>query len=169
MNNSPDEIIKFFEGGELTVYPDTAGLPTVGVGHLVRPKDNLKIGDTITPEQAEAFFQSDLNNATKRVDKVISSYLLDYQKSCLISQAFNLRSFEQLAVQLEISGKDTYKRKMLLYCKDSKGTTFNGLFIRRIAERLLFENRYWLDIAKNLQTVNKLEYTQQIIPKLFPI
>lgn len=51
------------EGFRLTVYADTLGIPTVGVGHVVRPEDNLKLGDTITKERAHAFLQQDAKHA----------------------------------------------------------------------------------------------------------
>ena len=36
------------EGYRKTVYPDSLGIPTVGIGHKVVPSDNLKLGDQIT-------------------------------------------------------------------------------------------------------------------------
>lgn len=47
------------EGCRTTVYLDTLNKPTVGIGHLVLPQDNLKVGDTITDERVAAFFAKD--------------------------------------------------------------------------------------------------------------
>lgn len=47
------------EGYKLAVYEDSLGKPTVGYGHLVTAGDNLKVGDSITAEQADAFFKED--------------------------------------------------------------------------------------------------------------
>lgn len=47
------------EGKRLTVYKDSLGKPTVGIGHLVLPHDKLKVGDKITEEQARKFFIGD--------------------------------------------------------------------------------------------------------------
>ena len=47
------------EGRRNDVYPDIKGLPTVGIGHLVLPSDNLKLGDRITDAQVDAFYQKD--------------------------------------------------------------------------------------------------------------
>ena len=55
------------EGMRLTVYRDVAGYPTVGIGHLVRPEDGLRLGDRITREQAMAFLKADLETAEKSV------------------------------------------------------------------------------------------------------
>ncbi|MBI2234222.1 MAG: hypothetical protein HYU57_04380 [Micavibrio aeruginosavorus] len=51
------------EGYRTTVYRDSLGKPTVGVGHLVLPEDNLKVGDTITKEQVMAFLDKDAMSA----------------------------------------------------------------------------------------------------------
>ena len=47
------------EGVRNTVYADSRGLPTVGIGHLVQPSDNLRIGATITNQQVNDFFAAD--------------------------------------------------------------------------------------------------------------
>jgi len=39
--------LKRHEGVVLRVYSDSVGLPTVGIGHLVRPEDNLQVGQTL--------------------------------------------------------------------------------------------------------------------------
>lgn len=51
------------EGIKNKVYLDSLGYPTVGIGHLVRPEDNLKVGDIITAAQIEDFFHSDVSEA----------------------------------------------------------------------------------------------------------
>jgi hypothetical protein len=44
---------------------------------------------------------------------------------------------------------------MLLYAKDISGNFLKGLKIRRICERLLFENKEWYSVAVELQDRNK--------------
>ena len=44
------------EGESLTVYEDTLGHLTVGVGHKVLPIDNLHLGDVITKEHSMTMF-----------------------------------------------------------------------------------------------------------------
>lgn len=51
------------EGKRNVVYRDSLGKPTVGVGHLVLPGDNLKVGDRITDAQVEAFLDKDARGA----------------------------------------------------------------------------------------------------------
>jgi GH24 family phage-related lysozyme (muramidase) len=47
------------EGCETKVYLDTRKLPTVGIGHLVVPADNLKVGDVISDDRVNALFKAD--------------------------------------------------------------------------------------------------------------
>ena len=54
------------EGRRNDVYPDSLGKPTVGIGHLVRPEDGLKIGDKISDPQVDAYFQKDGAEALQR-------------------------------------------------------------------------------------------------------
>ena len=55
--------IKAQEGLKLEVYKDTLGNPTVAYGHLVLASDGLKVGDTITQEQADALLVKDYDKA----------------------------------------------------------------------------------------------------------
>ena len=47
------------EGYRNTVYIDSLGLPTVGIGHLVVPSDNLRLGDTISDGRVDQLFAQD--------------------------------------------------------------------------------------------------------------
>lgn len=51
------------EGYENVVYLDSRGFPTVGIGHLVLPEDNLKLGDRISDARIEQLFQRDAQKA----------------------------------------------------------------------------------------------------------
>lgn len=64
------------EGRRNDVYLDSRGYATVGIGHLVLPQDNLKLGDRISNAQVEAFFAKDIATAfaaartqAKEIDK----------------------------------------------------------------------------------------------------
>lgn len=51
------------EGERLTVYEDTLGNLTVGIGHKVLPEDELGPGDKITAERSMTMFLADLKEA----------------------------------------------------------------------------------------------------------
>ena len=79
------------EGMRLTVYRDVAGYPTVGIGHLVRPQDGLRVGDRITREQAMAFLKADLKHAEKAVANVVGDLkLYQHEFDALVDLAYNV-------------------------------------------------------------------------------
>jgi len=51
------------EGYRQDVYLDTRNLLTVGIGHLVLPRDNLKLGDTVSKQRVDEFFGQDIRAA----------------------------------------------------------------------------------------------------------
>ena len=59
------------EGVRYIVYRDVAGYPTVGVGHLIRPQDNLRVGDRIDEQQVMQFLEDDLKHAEQGVRKLV--------------------------------------------------------------------------------------------------
>ncbi|MEW6006153.1 MAG: lysozyme [Stygiobacter sp.] len=132
------ELITSFEGSRLKAYKDTNGIWTIGYGHT---KDVIE-GMIITKEQEAQFLTEDLADSLKRFNLRVT--LNAYEKAALISLAFNLtwKSYKALEMTLNVD-KEAFKERMLLYCRDTKGNFIKGLKIRRIAERLLFENREW--------------------------
>jgi GH24 family phage-related lysozyme (muramidase) len=54
-----EQLLRKREGVIRKVYLDSRRKPTVGIGHLVTPEDNLKVGDEITDAQVSAFFKKD--------------------------------------------------------------------------------------------------------------
>lgn len=51
------------EGQRADVYVDSQGVTTVGIGHKVVPSDGLSVGDVISQEQIDAFFNQDVQVA----------------------------------------------------------------------------------------------------------
>ena len=92
------ELLTQREGFSLVVYPDPIkgdAAPTVGIGHLVRPQDGLKMGDRITPDKVDQFFQADiqtaLNTAVRDVT-VLDMYTPKFL-AAMISVSFQLGDF----------------------------------------------------------------------------
>ena len=53
------DLIKLFEGVRLKAYKCSAGVPTIGIGNTYYPNgDKVKMGDTITLEQAIDLFEN---------------------------------------------------------------------------------------------------------------
>jgi lysozyme len=80
------------EGVRLTVYRDTIGLLTVGVGHLVLPEDGLHLGDTITEARCEEFFNRDLDTAIYECIKLVENFdgLPEAAQEVLVNMMFNM-------------------------------------------------------------------------------
>jgi len=55
--------LHFDEGSRHRVYKDSRGKPTVGIGHLITKKDNLKLGDRISADRLNLFFHTDVRKA----------------------------------------------------------------------------------------------------------
>ena len=91
MKTSPHGItlIEAREGIRLTVYRDSKGIPTVGVGHVCLPEDNLKVGDKITHAQCDAFLAHDLAKAEAAVN-TIKAPLTQNQFDALVSFTINI-------------------------------------------------------------------------------
>ena len=95
--------IEHREGVRLQMYYDSAGLPTIGVGHLLT-KDELSSGklflssgpakwrDGITKEQVDDLLTADLHIAESVVDVCLAQRpdLPQCQFDCLVSFVFNI-------------------------------------------------------------------------------
>lgn len=78
--NIRDKMIKE-EGYRTDVYKDTLGFPTVGIGHLVLPEDNLKVGDVISKKRVDELFKKDITwaiNAAMDQAKEIGEFEKDF-------------------------------------------------------------------------------------------
>lgn len=88
------------EGEKLTAYLDNASPPrwTIGVGHLIRESDMVRgqklhpFGPitTITPEESEAFFNSDVREAAEAVDGGVTRLATTNERTAMISLAYNI-------------------------------------------------------------------------------
>lgn len=57
------DMLKKHEGIRRDVYKDSLGFLTVGIGHKVLPEDNLKLGQIISDERVNQFFDKDVKKA----------------------------------------------------------------------------------------------------------
>lgn len=85
------------EGYKNNVYLDSRGFPTVGVGHLVKPEDHLKVGDRISDEQVMAFLQKDAKKAFDEARQQAAELGIDDKEVVigLASANFQLGSFSK--------------------------------------------------------------------------
>ena len=79
------------EGCRLEAYRDSAGVPTIGVGHTGRAAPPaVEIGMTITQAQADAIFAADLSPFEAAVDRAIPEQATENQFDACVSLAFNI-------------------------------------------------------------------------------
>ena len=81
------DLIKEFEGTVLKVYKDAVGLPTIGIGHLIKKGE---VFTTLTQQQAEELLAKDLKQFEEGVSTSVKVALTQNQFDALVSFAFNL-------------------------------------------------------------------------------
>lgn len=94
VNRETIEHVKRWEGLKLKAYPDPGskdGTPwTIGYGHTSDGFMKVTRGLTITPAQAEAALEHDLNETAAAVDASVKVELTDNQFGALVSFAYNI-------------------------------------------------------------------------------
>lgn len=83
-------IVKEFEGFESQAYVDTDGTPVIGYGLSKIAGKPVQIGDRISPEQADAALNTQLQEIQQELDKAISVEISDRQLSAITSLSFNV-------------------------------------------------------------------------------
>jgi GH24 family phage-related lysozyme (muramidase) len=79
------------EGVRYRVYRDVAGFPTVGVGHLVLPQDNLRVGQRIGHVQAMELLDADLAKAEDGVRELLDGLPVNqHEFDALVDLVFNV-------------------------------------------------------------------------------
>lgn len=141
-------LIKKFEGDELSVYKDVAGLDTIGAGHLITDEDRASgIFDSgkITQEQSDALLLQDLDNIQRQVRGCLTQNVTQEQYDALVSMAFNIGGGafckSTLVKKLNNANYVEAPNEMMRWTKATVNgnlTLIQGLVNRRIAEATLF-------------------------------
>jgi lysozyme len=141
VNRETIEHVKRWEGLRLTAYPDPGsanGEPyTVGYGHTSDGHMKVYRGLTITPAQAEAALEYDLNETAAAVEELVKVDLSDNQFGALVSFAFNVgvNAFRKstLLKRLNKGEYEAVPGEMARWNKND-GKVMKGLINRRAAE-----------------------------------
>lgn len=124
------------EGVRYKVYRDVAGLPTVGIGHLVTPEDGLSVGDTIDEDTAIAFFDSDLRTAEDGVRNLVGDLPLNqYEFDALVDLVYNVgignvSESQSPRLNAAIAARDYAAMADELAYHEAGGKVASGLVIR---------------------------------------
>jgi lysozyme len=131
-------LIKRFEQCRLSAYFDTNRVPTIGWGHT----KGVKMGDTCTQEQADAWLLEDASDAIRAVNHLIDVALTQNQFDALVCFTFNVGS-SALCVstlrRLLNQGRTAAAATQFARWNHDNGVVIDGLTKRRAAERALFE------------------------------
>jgi lysozyme len=135
-------LIKHFEGCRLEAYKCPAGVWTIGYGHTA----NVKEGDSVDQEAAEAFLIEDLESFEQDVTRLVEVPLTQQQFDALVSWTFNLGA-GNLAESTLLRKLNNYQyaevpEQMMRWVR-AGGQVLDGLVKRRAAEAALFQNKNW--------------------------
>ncbi len=139
-------LIKKFEGCKLEAYLCSAGVPTIAFGRT----KNVKLGDTCTQEQADAWLEEELEEYTGYVLDAVTQPLDQNQLDAMVAWTYNLgptnlRSSTLLRVLNE--GKMQEVPQQMRRWNKANGKVLPGLERRRLAESMLFEgNPNWHEV-----------------------
>ncbi|CAM2173789.1 lysozyme [Paraburkholderia sacchari] len=123
------------DGMILKVYIDSKGNPTVGFGHKVLPSDNLRVGDTISVERARELSQSNLDEASRAINRRVRVPLYQYEFDALASIAFNAGAGGGIAALVEKVNTGQYG-ELPAYIRTYRA---GGIEWRRALEARLFK------------------------------
>ena len=136
------ELIRHFEGCRLDAYLCPAGVWTIGYGHTA----NVKEGDSIDQEAAEAFLIEDLESFERDVTRLVEVPLTQQQFDALVSWTFNLGA-GNLAESTLLRELNNYQYEkvpeQIMRWVRAGGQVLEGLVKRRAAEAALFQSKQW--------------------------
>jgi lysozyme len=136
-------LIKRFEGVRNRPYRCSAGLWTVGVGHLIGDGKLLpeSWNRTFTEEEINALLVRDLSRFERGVGMYIKVPLRQHEYDALCSFAFNLGlgtlQRSTLRQKINRNDKEGAAKEILKYCR-AGGKIIKGLQKRREAEYQMF-------------------------------
>jgi GH24 family phage-related lysozyme (muramidase) len=121
VSNELTKMIARHEGNEPTVYPDSEGIPTIGIGFNLQREDaaeklsnlglditNVLNGQELTDEQIKSLFQDDVRTATADAKSFLPNF--DQQpevvKNILVDMSFNLGA-------TRLGGFDNFREALL--------------------------------------------------------
>lgn len=153
MSDRGRELLTQWEGKSAKVYKDSAGLPTIGVGHLLT-KDELasgkililgiatKYGEGLTASQIDQLLVQDLAGAEGAVNSGVEAALTQNQFDALVAFVFNVgrTAFYNSTLRKVLNaGKYREVPNQLRRWNRAGGVVIAGLSNRRENEIKLFE------------------------------
>jgi lysozyme len=139
------DLIKKFEGCELTAYQDSVDVWTIGFGHT----KGVEEGDEITQDEAEEMLASELDEYEGYINDMVECDLEQCQFDALVAWVYNLGptnlKSSTMLKRLNSNDLDDVPNQIKRWDK-AGGKVLAGLVRRREAESLLFEGKEWQDV-----------------------
>lgn len=142
------ELLSRLEGRTRTMYRDSAGLPTIGVGHLIGAGEAHLLTATLTDEQIDALLRADVAEAEEAVARQFPTVKRQNQFDALVSFLFNLGepavdrgSLDELIAANAPAESIASKWREYVY---AGGVRMEGLRFRRQAEVQHYFRHLWL-------------------------
>ena len=133
------ELLKHFEGCELSAYQDSVGVWTIGYGHT----KGVFPGMTITQGQAEQMLLTELEEYEGYIENMVTVPLTQNQFDALVVWVYNFgqTNFKNSTLLKELnSGNYTAAGNEILRWNKAGGEVLTGLVRRREAEAQLFND-----------------------------
>ena len=134
------DLIKQFEGLKLNAYLCSANVPTIGYGNTYYPNGTkVKLGDTISQEQAEILLLDILKKFEAIVNRKLKVKVNQNQFDALVSHTYNTGGSNTLFRLINNGANDTEVRTWIetRYIA-ANGVKLKGLVRRRKAESDLY-------------------------------
>lgn len=130
-----------FEKEVLKGYLDPVGIPTIGIGHVIRKGEPYKVGQAISREESRKLFKKDTAWAVNAVNRLVTRPINQNQFDALVSLVFNIgeEAFARSTVLRETNrGNFAAAAKAFGLWNKSRGRVLKGLVRRRKAEAEIF-------------------------------
>lgn len=140
-------LIERWEGRRSTAYQDTAGLWTIGIGHLIGPDEQWMRTATLSAAQIDELFRRDIQWAEAATNRLFPSVTRQNQFDALVSFVYNLGETQVRNGTLDDliaqgATPESISAKWLQYNR-SGGYVTPGLVARRTAEVMLYWSHLW--------------------------
>ena len=136
------DLIKHYEGLRLKAYVCSAGVLTIGYGTTIYPNGNfVKLTDTCTKEQAEAYLKNDLKRFESAVNRLVGLPINQNQFDALVCFTYNVGVGNlQSSTLLKMINLNRFEEASLQFERWNKagGKELKGLTLRRLSEKKLF-------------------------------
>ena len=141
VTNNGLKLIKSFEGFSSKIYLDSAGLQTIGYGHLILPHEKHSFKNGITATHAEFLLKQDVITAENAVTRLIKTPLTNNQFDSLVSFTFNVGAgaLQRSTLRHKVNrGEHESVPAELIKWIYAGGRKIPGLIKRRILESELY-------------------------------